>query len=167
MLHPANIGDPLIDNLVFRYSALSFGLDTPEQSASGEQTEGGLTMFAESQIRNGISLLYSMHCIPLICIVICRNLGLDQKIINHIIDHVFLPTKLPQDGLVNKREKDIAMLTFFCETIAQFSSYIPLGSVVLEIARGIIKLHSKGYLDYRVLTETFNHMSEGGKSDFY
>ena len=51
MVHSGGgIGDPTIDNLVFRYSTLSFAptpLDTPEQSASGEQTENCLAMFAQ------------------------------------------------------------------------------------------------------------------------
>jgi len=88
----------------------------------------------------------------------------NMPIINHVIDHVFLPTKLPQGGEVNEHGKDVAMLTLFCETIEKFrgsslAEYIPLGSVVWEMARGIAKLHRKGYLDHQVLTEIFNHMS--------
>lgn len=91
---------------------------------------------------------------------------------NHIIDHVFLPTKLPQDGEVNAHEKDIGMLTFFRETIKQFctsslAGHIPLGSAVWKMTRKIVKLHRKGCLDHQELTDTFNCMAEGGKSPLY
>ncbi|KAF8420356.1 hypothetical protein EV426DRAFT_675169 [Tirmania nivea] len=92
--------------------------------------------------------------------------GLEQEIMNHIIDHVFLPTKLPQDGKINEHEKDSAMLAFFGETIKKFctstlTKYIPLGPAVQKMAMNIVNLHGKGYLDHQVLTATFNHMSEG------
>jgi len=67
---------------------------------------------------------------------------------------------------------DVAMLTFFRDTIEKFcvsslAEYIPLGSVVSKMTRGVVKLHRKGHLDRRVLTEMFNYMSEGGKSGFH
>lgn len=61
MLHTGtgSVGDPAVDDLVFRYSALSFTptparcLGTQEQSASGEQTEDSLAMFAQHQVQKG------------------------------------------------------------------------------------------------------------------
>ncbi|RPB26636.1 hypothetical protein L211DRAFT_804139 [Terfezia boudieri ATCC MYA-4762] len=143
-MHTRNIRDPLIDNLVFRYSTLSFAPRHLKKSESGEQTENRLTMLAQRLSQK----------------------GLDQDIMDYIIDHVFLPVQLPQDGEVNERGGDIAMLAFFRETIEQFcasslTGCISLGSVIWKMARSIVKLHRKGYLDHLVLTDTLNDMSEG------
>lgn len=95
----------------------------------------------------------------------------------HMIDHIFLPPKLPQDGEVNTAAKDLAMLDTLDDILCDVSdTTVDLATVIGEtsastmvrVVRAMLQAHTNpasedGWLEKTTLSEVLSTMSHGGK----
>ncbi|KAF8466769.1 hypothetical protein BDZ91DRAFT_725012, partial [Kalaharituber pfeilii] len=94
--------------------------------------------------------------------------GLDEEALSHLIDHIFLPEKLPQDGEVNSVQNEFALLLFVKNAVEDFASSLKTEATTAQVAQVVnmmkkmVTLHNANMtLEKETLRTVFKEMKDG------